>query len=199
MLLPKQIWKDIPEYKGLYQVNQVGQVRSLNYMKTGKVKRLKQHTDKYGYKRLELKGKLWTVHRLIALTFIPNPNNLPYVNHKDENPSNNNVNNLEWCDAKYNSNYGTRNERLSASKKGMHYNVGIDNHMYGKKGKDNPNAKRVIMLDKTTLKPIACFYSIKEAHNYLGKKANSYISECCKGKSNTAYGYKWAYLESEVL
>lgn len=194
MLLPKQVWKDIPGFEGKYQVNQVGQVRSLNYKRTGKVKRLSPELTSNGYLRVGLfnkygKYKHYLVHRLVAMTFIPNPNNLSQVNHIDENKSNNAVWNLEWCTPKYNMNYGTALERRIASKKDMHYNVGIN----------NPNSTPIIMLDKTTLKPLAYFYSITEANNYLGKKDISNISHCLRGKQSSAYGYKWAYLESEVL
>jgi hypothetical protein len=68
-------------------------------------KYLHQSIDSKGYKYVSISGKTYGVHRVVALTFINNPNNLPFVNHKDENPSNNNINNLEWCTAKYNQNY----------------------------------------------------------------------------------------------
>ena len=70
-------------------------------------------SDTNGYKQVKYKGKMYRVHRLVAECFIPNPHNLPMVNHIDEDKSNNNVENLEWCDAKYNNNYGTRTERTS--------------------------------------------------------------------------------------
>ena len=105
----KEIWKDIPEYEGLYQVSNLGNVRSLNYNRTGEIKLLKQGNVN-GYKVVILykdgKKKNYLVHRLVAIAFLPNPNNLPIINHKDENPSNNNVNNLEWCTQAYNTNYG---------------------------------------------------------------------------------------------
>jgi hypothetical protein len=71
-----------------------------------------------GYLRVHYKGVCQYVHRLVAMAFIPNPDNLPQVNHKDENKCNNNVDNLEWCTAKYNSNYGTRSIRQSEKMKG---------------------------------------------------------------------------------
>ena len=98
---------------GLYQVSTKGQIKSLNVRK-GRI--LKQHTQRgYLYVGLskQCKTKLYLVHRLVALAFIPNPLHLPEVNHKDENKLNNNVDNLEWCGSKYNTNYGTRNKRKS--------------------------------------------------------------------------------------
>lgn len=122
MLLPKQIWREIPGYEGLYQVSNTGRVRSLNYNGTRKTKVLKQITDKLGYKRVNLfknnKKKNYLVHRLVALAFIPNPNNYPIINHKDENPSNNYYKNLEWCTYEYNNNYGTKKQKISESMKG---------------------------------------------------------------------------------
>lgn len=110
-------WRDIPGYEGKYQVSNLGQVKSCTRTRNGKkgtiaiVKErvLKLKTDKDGYKEvaLSLDGKLkyYRVHRLVAMAFIPNPLNLPLINHKDENPANNNVDNLEWCDSSYNSRY----------------------------------------------------------------------------------------------
>ena len=122
MLLPKQIWKDIPGYEGLYEVSNTGRVRSLNYNGTGKTKVMKLSTNKLGYKKVGLckdgKRKVYFIHRLVALAFIPNPNNYPIINHKDENPSNNAVWNLEWCTQKYNINYGNCRKKISEAIKG---------------------------------------------------------------------------------
>lgn len=130
MLLPKQIWKDIEGYEGKYQVSNTGRVRSLNYNRTGKIKVRKQGKDKLGYKSVFLckdgKNKGYLVHRLVAQAFIPNPNNYPVVNHKDENPSNNTVWNLEWCTQEYNCNYGNCRKKMSEAHKGE------NNHFYGK-------------------------------------------------------------------
>ena len=115
-----EVWKDVVGYEGLYKVSDRGNVYSVERMSSqgnkigGRMLKPIRHGN--GYIRVSLckngikKNK--RVHRLVAEAFIPNPEKLPQVNHKDENPSNNEFSNLEWCDARYNSNYGTRNERI---------------------------------------------------------------------------------------
>lgn len=109
-----EIFKDIEGYKGLYQVSNLGNIKSLKFRKE---KTLKPKKDKDGYLMVNLykekKPKTFKVHRLVAQAFIENPNNLPEVNHKDEDKTNNHVTNLEWCDRKYNINYGTAIQRIS--------------------------------------------------------------------------------------
>lgn len=121
--LENEIWKDIKDYEDYYQVSNMGRVRSLprwiyysdgrKYFYDGVL--LKQKHDHSGYCQVELtinsKLKTCKVHRLVAEAFIPNPNNLPQINHKDEDKDNNCVDNLEWCDSDYNSKYGTKIER----------------------------------------------------------------------------------------
>lgn len=122
-------WFDIKGYEGLYKINECGQILVLERtgVKIGKgTKTVPEHTkkvtrNKNGYFAVDLykdtKRKRHYLHRLLAETFIPNPNNLPYINHKDENPSNNSLDNLEWCSSKYNNNYGTKNLRMVATRR----------------------------------------------------------------------------------
>lgn len=114
-----ETWKEIEGYNGKYEVSNLGRIKS--YMKdsiNGKI--LKGTKDWKGYSKCTLtdgsgKIKIWFVHRLVALAFIPNPFNLPQVNHIDENKANNNVDNLEWCTNEYNHRYGTRDKRAGES------------------------------------------------------------------------------------
>lgn len=116
-------WKSIPGYEGLYEISSYGRVRSLErfYIRQNVIMVHKPEIilspvkDGFGYLQVGLhcngKQKIIKVHRLVAQAFIPNPDNFPQINHKDEDKTNNNVDNLEWCTAKYNINYGTRQER----------------------------------------------------------------------------------------
>ena len=171
-------WRDIEGYEGKYQISNLGRVKSLG-TKNKKEKILKFDYNNKGYKCVRLylngKGKHIYVHRLVAEAFIDNPNKYPWVNHRDENPKNNCVDNLEWCTRLYNTNYGSRNQRVSNSKKGR------NNPMYGKNYGKNPRARRVQCV--TTGK---VFSTIKEASEYylLGNKTD--ISACCKGKLKSA-------------
>jgi hypothetical protein len=124
----QEIWKDVVEYEGFYQVSNLGQVKGLerksnkvgNTTRTIKEKILTPVISKEGYAYVSLciKGiiKRKRIHRLVAQAFIPNPNNYPEVNHKDENRLNNDVSNLEWCSNYYNQNYGLHQERCRKSK-----------------------------------------------------------------------------------
>ncbi len=109
-----EIWKHIAGYEGLYWVSNLGRVKNAE-------KVLKLTPNKKGYQRVGLhkNGKIKTVyvHRLVAEAFVPNNNNLPQVNHKDENKSNNNADNLEWCTSLYNNTYGDKNERANETKR----------------------------------------------------------------------------------
>jgi hypothetical protein len=120
----QEIWRNIKGYEGIYQVSSQGNVRSLprtivdgaNHKKHYKGKMLTSRIDKGGYKIIDLRNgydkKTYKVHRLVALAFIPNPNNKPEINHKKENEKwNNFVDNLEWATSKENMNYGTMNQR----------------------------------------------------------------------------------------
>ena len=115
---PFEIWKDIKGYEGLYQISNFGRVKSLpkytyskGYPQLRKEKLLKSRLTGRHRNYLQVRfndGTNHKVHRLVAQMFIPNPNNLPIVNHKDENPSNNRVDNLEWCTNQYNCQYSAK-------------------------------------------------------------------------------------------
>ena len=165
-------WRDVVGYEGLYQVSNLGRVKSLfRYKKI--LKGVKTNT---GYLRIALckngKMKLVSIHRLVANAFVYNPNNYPCVNHKDEIRINNRADNLEWCTHKYNSNYGNCREKIRSK----------CTHKPIRQIKDN--------------KIINTFSSIKEATDYLGKHkaCGSNIISVCKKKKESAYGFKWEYV-----
>ena len=116
----KEQWKDIPDYKGLYQISNLGRVKSFRQSsKYGCQKEyiLKPAIANNGYAQVTLydntKKRKFLVHRLVATAFIPNPSNFPQINHKDENRLNNSIENLEWCTAEYNNAYGTARIRAT--------------------------------------------------------------------------------------
>lgn len=162
-----EVWKDIQGYEGLYQISNLGRVKSLKF---GKERIMKQTINTWGYPSLTLydknKCKTHTIHKLVAQAFIPNPQNLFQINHKDENKQNNNVSNLEWCTQKYNINYGTRNERIS---------------------------KPIIQFSKDG-KFIKEWQSITQASKELNINC-PHICDCCNGKRNFCGGFKWMYME----
>ena len=102
-------WRDAKEYEGKYQVSNTGKVKSLNYRNTGKEKIMKPQDNGKGYLFVQLckdgKVKNCRINRLVAQAFLPNPNNLPEVNHKNEDKTDNRVENLEWCTTQYNVEY----------------------------------------------------------------------------------------------
>lgn len=176
-----EVWKDVPGYEGLYQVSNLGNVKSLDrYVDYGKTtafrkgRILKQGKATGGYLQVELsKNKISSaklVHRLVAEAFVPNSEHLSEINHKDENKHNNCVDNLEWCTRKYNINYGTGTERRVEK-------ISV--------------AVVMCALDGTELME---FPSVHEAARSIsGKCVAGNISECCKGRRKTACGYIWKY------
>ena len=114
-------WRDIKDYKNLYQVSSLGRVKSLGNDKKRKEKILKPFKNNKGYLQIflckENKRKGMLVHRLVCEAFLKNPYNLPDVNHRNEDKQDNRLENLEYCDKRYNNNYGTRNERVAKQRK----------------------------------------------------------------------------------
>lgn len=198
----EEIWKDIPGFEGKYQVSNLGNIRSLNYNHTGRPKNLKASKASSGY----LLVVLWdgtghynkTVHRLVASAFIPNPHDLPCVNHKDEDKTNNTIalnedgsinfekTNLEWCSYKYNNSYGTKGERISA---------GLIN---------NPLICKPVYQITKSGEIINEFPSISEAARAMGCPQALINKACCDNAHKTVYthrqytsqGYIWKYKES---
>ena len=111
-----EVWKDIPGFEN-YQISNYGNVKSLNYGRTGKTKLLKPTISGKGYLQVRLsksgKPNALLVHRLVAMAFIQNLNNRKQINHKDENKFNNNANNLEWCDNQYNNTYNGKHNKIA--------------------------------------------------------------------------------------
>lgn len=179
----KEEWKDIQNYEGMYQVSNLGNIKSVDRIdsKNGqrKGKMLKPYTAHNGYLKVTLckesKTKHFAVHRLVAETFISNPNNYPYVNHKDEIKINNKADNLEWCTAEYNVNYGTRNERMAKS---------INCEEWSKKSKRKVNQ---YTLDGVFIKT---WDSLKEAGEHYNISPTS-ISKACNGHYKQSNGFTW--------
>lgn len=177
----KEVWKDIPDYEGLYQVSNLGRIKRI--FRNGNEHFLSGRKDKDGYIEVILsknKGKKFRrVHRLVAEAFIPNPYNKPQVNHKDRNKENNtvdidnpqgNTTNLEWT---------------TCSENVVHcFDTGRSIY------------KKEVKQYTTDLKYIKCWKSIREASRELGISENN-ISSCCNGKLKTAGGYIWRFKEAK--
>ena len=181
----EEIWKDIKGYEGLYQVSNYGRIKSLerekysyNYKAKKEIKMiikekiLKPYLNKKTYYQISLckskNKKKYSIHQLVAQAFIPNPNKYEMLNHKDENGLNNNVNNLEWCDAKYNNNYGNRNQKVA-----------------------NKLSKKVIQYDLDG-NIIKIWDSLSQINRHKGFSVSG-ICQCCNNKIKTIYGFKWEY------
>lgn len=190
----KEIWKDIEGYVGLYQVSNLGRVKSLEricwngqgYYKL-KERILKHHNDRLGYARVTLcKEGICigcSINREVARAFIENKNNYPCTNHKDENPRNNHVDNLEWCTYKYNNNYGTARERS------------VQNTDYKAIGKAKEKPVAQYTLAGSLIKYWDRALDIQKVLGY----ENSAIAKCCNNRQASAHGFMWRYVKDRNI
>lgn len=196
--MDKEIWRPVKGYEGVYEVSNLGRVRRL-WPISGHTRQLKLFLrSENGYVAVNLsrcnRSVIKSVHRLVAEAFIPNPNGLPQVNHKDENKTNNKVSNLEWCDCVYNNNYGTAPKRRSLAMA------------------NNPKTSCPIAQGDLNGNTIAIYPSISEAARSTGI-AKVQIRHCVSGTPikkrrsdgtiyegyvpKTAGGYKWFLIKND--
>ena len=186
-----EIWKSIQGYEGKYEISNLGNVRSVDrfiinskgikhFRKSQLIKPVISHR---GYVRVGLRNlgkKMFSVHRLVGIAFLLNPENKPMINHIDGNKQNNFVGNLEWVTQSENEKHA--HEMGLKPKPQAHK---------GKFGKNNKSSKPIIQYDKYG-NIVAEYFSITEAAN-KNKFDNSHIGKACKGKLKTAYNYIWKF------
>lgn len=165
----EEIWKPIQGYEGLYSISSFGRVYSYY---SNKILSPGKTLDGYLYVILSKNKtkKIHLLHRLVSIAFIPNPNNYPIVNHKDEDPSNCNINNLEWCDYSYNNLYSDVGNRATKHLRRKVYQYDFQGNL------------------------INVFDSLRECGRRLNFSSGD-ISRCCQDKINSYNGYFWSYTE----
>lgn len=172
-----EIWKNITGYEGLYQVSNLGRVKSTQYHNGTYERILKPSKGKNGYLSVALykdkKCKWHLVHRLVAQAFLDNPDNLSQINHKDECKTNNIVDNLEWCSASYNLNYNDGRKRRA------------EKQINGKRSK-------TVYQYSLNGEFVKEWKSLMEIKRSMGFSVGN-IGQCCLGKRKTSYGYRWCY------
>ena len=190
----QEVWKTIDGFEN-YMVSNLGNVKSVERtvfnpksrsgVAVKKELQLKPNLNHKGYLVVKLynnnKSKSVAIHRLVAKAFIPNPDNLPQVNHKDENKTNNNVENLEWCTNDYNIHYGTIAKRLSEAIRNSEAHKA-----YSKR-----RCKKVAQIDESG--NIIEIWNSVVSVSTKGFYPESVIA-CCKGRKQTYKGYKWQYI-----
>lgn len=185
----EEVWKEVPGYEGYYEISSFGRVRSadrnviyrdgqVHFIK-GRSRRPNINNRGYYYLPLNKDGKHWyaKVHRLVAMAFLPNPLNLPEVNHKDGNKLNNHADNLEWCT------HSENHKHL--------YKMGNSNIDYERERRK----RKILQLDMKTGEVVGSWNSIIEAERHYNKTnpKPTNIWSCLKGHSCSAYGFKWKY------
>ena len=170
----QEIFKDIEGYEDLYQVSNLGNVKSYYWNKQGKILTPRIHSA--GYERVTLSKKDYFIHRLVAKAFIDNPNNKREVNHINGNKADNRLENLEWTTPSENQFHA--------------YRTGLKRSIE-RRGKNSPLSMPVIQLTLDNI-VVANYSGIKEAARQIGGNSGG-ISKCCRGIANIAFGFKWQY------
>ena len=193
----KEELRQIQGYEGLYEVSNLGRVKSLErYDKIGRLikeKILTPRKDKKGYLYVGLSKdgvqRKFSIHRLVAIAFIPNPDNLPQVNHKDENKEHNWEDNLEWCTNIYNCNYGNHGKNISKALLGG---------TLSEQTRQRMSETRSIKIVQLSLdgKLVKIWNSLRETDKFGYKHAC--ISECCRGLRKTHKKFRWMYYEEYI-
>ena len=183
----EEIWKDIPGFEGYYKVSNIGNIMSVKRLVNSSItnKRLvnervrKININKYGYQYITLhkkgKGTHFTIHRLVAMCFIPNSNNYSSINHMDEDKLNNNFENLEWCTTKYNNFYNNRQEKINIKLREYGKVIGTSISQYTLDG---------ILVNK--------YNSLREMQR-LTRFSRSSVKNCCIELRENYNGYTWKY------
>jgi len=183
-----ETWKDVIGYEGIYMASSIGRIKKNSRIGCfGNL--IQEHfrrpviNGRYTFINLNKHGvkKQYLLHRIIAMSFIPNPINKPEVNHIDGNKLNNNIENLEWCTSSENQKH--------AYKTGLQIGTWI-----GKTGKMHPVSKGVVKLSFDGVE-IDRYDSVRDAANSINID-ESYISRCCKNKNKTARGFYWGYSQA---
>ncbi|XCH79055.1 MAG: NUMOD4 domain-containing protein [Candidatus Dehalobacter alkaniphilus] len=171
-------WKDVIGYEGLYQVSNLGNVRSLNYKNMGFAQNIVPKRTNKGYLQVHFKKngilKAFTIHRLVAMAFIPNEQDLPQINHINENKQDNRVENLEWCTCRYNVKYSLDRWLETRSRP-----------------RKRARSESIVQLDSSGA-IVRTWDNVREIELVTKMSAWS-IHQCCQGKRKTAYGYKWQF------
>ena len=199
--MENEIWKDIVGFEGKYQISNLGNVRSLCFRNQKLVKNLTQITNNQGYKLVQLcerkRNMPFLVHRLVAMAFVDNPNNYPIVNHKDENPLNNQADNLEWCTYSYNTTYSMN---IHPERRKINANNLEKYSPRNKKGVPHKYNNRIAVVDENN-KVLSIYENAATAAKVL-KLQTCNVLEVCKankkrqiGKKRRTGGYIFEFIE----